>query len=141
MASPAATISERIWTGVFGAGCLAVLVIAAALEPAAEGIGTHTQLGLAPCGWHLALGYPCPTCGMTTSFTHAAHADPIGAFKAQPAGALLAVLAASLFWGSLHVVVTGSRIGQYATRMLSWKMAVFAGVALASAWAYKIGAS
>jgi len=47
-----------------------LLSIAFVLSPSEEGIGTHQQLGLPTCGWILASDIPCPTCGMTTSWTH-----------------------------------------------------------------------
>ena len=31
-------------------------------------MGTHQQLGLPPCNFVTLTGYPCPACGMTTSF-------------------------------------------------------------------------
>ena len=63
-----------------------VLVVAAAIEPDARGYGTHTQLGLPPCGFMLLTGSPCPGCGLTTAFAHgirghlslAASANPLG---------------------------------------------------------------
>ena len=70
------------------------LVLAAWLEPAAAGLGTHEQLGLPACGWVAAAGIPCPSCGMTTAFAHAARGDLLGSFLVQPAGAILALAAA-----------------------------------------------
>ena len=61
-----------------------VLAIAAVLTPDASGAGTHKQLGLPACSWISTVGMPCPTCGYTTSFTHAAHGDLGGAFVTQP---------------------------------------------------------
>lgn len=84
----------RLWAGVVAGACLAVLVTAAALRPDASGLGTHTQLGLAACGFELATGLPCATCGMTTSFSLAADGRVLDAVATQPFGALLAVLSA-----------------------------------------------
>ncbi|MCA9610613.1 MAG: hypothetical protein KC619_33690, partial [Myxococcales bacterium] len=47
------------WAVLFS-GPLAVLVTAAMLTPSPEGHGTHTQLGLPPCGFLVYTGYPCP---------------------------------------------------------------------------------
>lgn len=132
------TKGARFLSGLFATGCLAVLVIAAWLSPSADGHGTHTQLGMAPCGFMMAFEKPCPTCGMTTSFTHAAHADPVGAFKTQPAGATLALITAAVFWGALHSAVTGSRLGSAASRILGWKALAVALAAVGAAWVYKI---
>ena len=47
---------------------------------------------------------------MTTAFTQAAHGRLDLALVAQPAGTVLAVLAAALFWVGLHTALTGSRV-------------------------------
>jgi hypothetical protein len=46
---------------------------------------------------------------MTTAFTHMAHGRPDLAFITQPAGAILSVLSASIFWVALHTATTASR--------------------------------
>lgn len=73
---------------------LAVLLTASSLAADPQGMGTHTQLGLTPCGFKAATGLPCATCGMTTAFTHAAHGRLFAAGLTQPAGLVLAVLTA-----------------------------------------------
>lgn len=66
-----------------------VCMIAFKLTPAAEGLGTHQQLGLPPCFFYHLTGIPCPGCGLTTSFTHLAHGNFISAFKVNPMGPFL----------------------------------------------------
>lgn len=73
---------------------LGLLIVAASLSPSATGHGTHTQLGLAPCGFLAATGFPCATCGMTTAFALAADGRLVSAWLNQPAGAVLALLTA-----------------------------------------------
>lgn len=73
---------------------LALLVTAFLLDPAGEGVGTHTQLGMNPCGFLERTGNPCPTCGMTTSFAHFADLEIVDAFRVQPFGAVLFILVA-----------------------------------------------
>lgn len=63
-----------------------MLVVARLLTPSPAGHGTHTQLGLPPCGVFAATGRPCPTCGMTTSFAHIMHGNLADAFAAHPLG-------------------------------------------------------
>jgi len=95
-------------------GALALLGVAAALQPNPRGLGTHEQLGLRACGFHERTGYPCPTCGMTTAFAYAARGRLVEAFVVQPAGALLAL-------GCLVVAVFGGYAaggGQAATHWL-----------------------
>lgn len=130
-------MGDRIGAAVIALACLSVLVIAAGLRPDPRGEGTHTQLGLPPCGWAARFGKPCPTCGMTTAFAHAAHVGFWQGFKTQPMGLILALLTAAGFWGALHVVLTGSHLGPVCARILSppvlWTLAGM----LVAAWAYK----
>jgi hypothetical protein len=104
-----ATVAERVWSAVLALVAVAPLVVASRLTPDAAGHGTHTQLGLPACGWLVAYGHPCPTCGMTTAFAWAAGGRLDRAVAAQPAGAVLAVVAAGVFWVGAHTAVTGSR--------------------------------
>jgi len=116
----------------------AILIVAAVLSPDASGAGTHTQLGMPACSWIVAADMPCPTCGYTTAFTHAAHGDLSAAFGTQPFAALLAVATAVVFIGSLIVVLTGAPLGGLVARYWTakWTWAVI-GMVLA-AWVYKI---
>lgn len=118
--------------------CLAPLAVGAWLTPSPEGHGTHTQLGLPPCGWVIAMNKPCFACGMTTAVTQAAHGDFVKAFIVQPAGALFAICSAIGFWAALHVALTGSMLGPVCARMLR-PLVLWAalGVVLA-AWGYKV---
>jgi hypothetical protein len=63
-----------------------VLITARLLVPDARGFGTHEQLGLPACAFLAWTGWPCPTCGLTTSFAHAAHGDLARAFSAHVLG-------------------------------------------------------
>jgi hypothetical protein len=117
--------------------CLAVLVVASTLTPDARGHGTHEQLGLNPCGWAAATGYPCATCGMTTSFVCAVGRDWIGSLKAQPMGTLFVLGASAAFWGGLHVAVFGSRIASACATLVRGKVLAGIGILWALSWAYK----
>lgn len=133
-----ATTSDRVVALVLALIALAVLIVASRLTPSGAGHGTHTQLGLPPCGMYLATGRPCPTCGMTTAFAALAEFHVWEAFTIQPFGALLGIATATFVWGALHVAVFGSRIGAVAMRMLTGKVAwTVLGLALA-AWGYKL---
>lgn len=62
----------------------AVLAIATRLTPTAAHGGTHTQLGLEPCGFYDFTGYPCPGCGLTTGFAHLVRGHFVDAWAANP---------------------------------------------------------
>jgi hypothetical protein len=64
------TLGTRLTWIALGVGAVAVLALARALTPSPSGLGTHTQLGLPPCGFLWLTGLPCPGCGLTTSFAH-----------------------------------------------------------------------
>jgi hypothetical protein len=82
----------RLASAALATACSAILAVAISLPPSSTGIGTHTSVGLPPCGFLESTGIPCPTCGMTTAFSLMAHGRPLAAFRAQPAGALLFLL-------------------------------------------------
>lgn len=68
--TPATSVAEPLLWGCLAAGGIAVLVAAAWIEPDPRGYGTHTQLGLPPCGFLVLTGFPCPGCGLTTAFAY-----------------------------------------------------------------------
>ncbi len=133
-----ATRGERIVAGLAAGVLLAVLVVASVLQPAEAGHGTHEQLGLPRCGWLAVTGKPCPTCGMTTAFAHAAHAQPLEALAVQPMGAMLALGTAVGFWGCLHVCVLGSRLGWVCGTLLRPRVLWVAAGLWSVSWVYKL---
>ncbi len=120
------------------AACLGVLGLAAYLKPSPTGLGTHQQLGLLKCGWMISLGKPCPTCGMTTAFAHAADGNLFKSFVVQPFGSVLALLTAGGFWAAVHVALTGSRVGDLCGTLLRPRVMWAVAGAAALAWAYKL---
>ena len=77
-----------------------ILFLARLVSPSGEGLGTHTGLGLPPCGFYTMFHKPCPSCGMTTCFSLIMHGEFIEAIKAQPAGVFL-FLTTLFVWGTL----------------------------------------
>lgn len=132
-ASPGA----RFGAALLALALLALLAVAAWVPPSPAGHGSHTALGMPPCGWVIAFGKPCPTCGMTTAFAHAARLDLWESAKTQPMGFLLAMMAATAFWPAALVAATGSRAGSIYARMFTPRVLwTLVGLGLA-AWAYK----
>jgi Protein of unknown function (DUF2752) len=75
------------WLMVF---FVAIALIDPYPKGAAEKSGVHQQLGLPPCSFKEVAGIPCPSCGMTTSFTLLMHADVWHSMQANFAGTALA---------------------------------------------------
>lgn len=100
---------ERAAFAILGGGALALLLTAALLRPDPAGHGTHRQLGLPPCTLLLYTGFPCPSCGMTTSWSHLMHGDLSAAVRANFGGTLLAVCAGLFGVWTLPQAIVGRR--------------------------------
>lgn len=81
-------LQRLLWLSIAG-GSAAILTVAAMIEPSPSGYGTHTQLGLPPCGFLLLTGSPCPGCGLTTAFAHGIRGNWALAISANPLGLAL----------------------------------------------------
>jgi len=118
---------------------LTVLTVAAYVEPNRAGIGSHSSsLGLPQCGFLQTTNLPCPSCGMTTSFSHFVRGNLLASVYVQPMGAVLAAMACASVWAGLYIAFTG-RPAFRLLRLLPGRyylMSLF-GLALA-AWAWKI---
>jgi len=129
---------RRLLAAAVAVPCAIVLGLAAYLTPAGEGHGTHEQLNLPECGWITMADMPCPSCGMTTAFAHAANGDLLASVVTQPMGAALAIGTAMTLVMATYIAITGSKIGsvfgQFLSRKTIWYSAAFA----ALAWGYKI---
>lgn len=137
-----AAISDkpRILGLLIGGPTSIVLGLAAWLTPATQGFGTHMQLGLGGCAMLTMTGWPCPMCGMTTTFALMAHLRPLEALVNQPFGVvlfLLTVIGAVLGLGDL---VTGKGLINGAFRWVGRREQLLALGLLAGmigGWIYK----
>lgn len=118
--------------------CLAVLIIAARLHPSLTGIETHLQLGLQPCGMLRTTGLPCPTCGMTTSYSYLAHGQLRSSLAAQPAGTVFALLTAIGVWIGLYIALTGRPSAKLINRLPVHRIFLGMLAVLVVGWMYKI---
>ena len=105
---------------------LVITVIGAILTPNDSGHGTHTQLGLPPCGSVLVFGRPCPGCGMTTSVSALVHLDIAGAVRAHPLGPFMYALFTASALASLYGYVRGMRFNtdSVAFNRFMWAVAI-----------------
>lgn len=120
---------------------LTPLLVASRLSPDPRGIGTHEQLellGLSRCPFLASTGHPCATCGMTTSFSHAAHGNLLASFVAQPFAMLLVLGCSAGFWVALHQAAFDSRAAM-PLAVLTRPRAMWTIAALCLlAWGYKL---
>lgn len=91
-----------------GAPAWVVLGLSRWLVPAEQGFGTHRQLGLASCSMLSVTGWPCPMCGMTTTFALLADGRVVDAFVNQPFGPVLFLGTLMAAGGGAIDAVTGS---------------------------------
>jgi hypothetical protein len=131
-------ITGRLLALTSSAACLAVMLVAAHLTPSPTGMGTHTQLGLDQCYFALRTGIPCPSCGMTTSYSWMARGNFPASFYVQPMGALLAIATIVTFWAGLYIAATGRSIYRLiALGPTRYYVPTIVALAIA-AWAWKI---
>lgn len=98
---------QRIGALLAAMGCAAILVIAVWLKPDPRGVGTHEALHHKPCEFLVRTGLPCPSCGMTTSFTWFARGHFLASLWVQPMGFVVALLTAVGFWVALYMGLSG----------------------------------
>jgi len=117
---------------------ISLLIVAARLDPDPTGVNTHTQLGIAPCGFLQRANIPCATCGMTTSFALAADGNLLGSFITQPAGAVFALLTSIVAIVSGYAVIAGLSLWPLA--VVCWRPGtiIALGAVVIAAWGYKI---
>ena len=102
-----ASAATRLGGAMTALVCGAILLTAGLLTPDPTGHGTHEQLGLPSCSFMARTGYPCPTCGMTTSVAAAVRGRLAGAFKANAFGPPLTAALAVLTAAGLAQALTG----------------------------------
>ncbi len=135
--SPPSLRQNRVAGALMALPALGLLGVSAWLVPSGTGMETHRQLGLPACGMYQGSGRPCPTCGMTTAFAHAAHGDLLESFITQPAGCLLAIACAMLVliggWSAYSGMNGAKLVGRVLARKRVW-LAWVAWVLLAWGW-------
>ncbi|HVW38307.1 MAG TPA: DUF2752 domain-containing protein [Pirellulales bacterium] len=93
LASGRLSVRLRLCLAAAATCLLAPLTTAACLRPNPAGLGTHQQLGLPPCTFVYLFETRCPSCGMTTSWSHAVRGHWLQACGTNAGGAALAAIA------------------------------------------------
>lgn len=72
---------------------IAPLALAYSLKPDPSGMGTHQQIpGFGPCTIQALFGFPCPACGMTTSWSLFTKGQITEALMTSASGTILAAV-------------------------------------------------
>ncbi len=134
-----AGVGARVTALLVFLSAAAILAVAVYLPPDARGFGTHQQLGFGPCGMLLTTGYPCPTCGMTTAFSHTVRGQVVAALRAQASGFAFAVLTIAMLLGSLWTLVSGRvPLAALGYRLTPYRVAIALIVLFFGGWGVKI---
>ncbi len=130
---------DRVIGTLLVVGTGPVLFLAAWMEPDPAGVGTHKQLGLGGCSVLTLTGWPCPMCGMTTTFTHMAHVQPLHALATQPFGVVLFLGTLATFAVGIGSLVGWSWWRHVWSRVLEFEVQIAVGilVGMTAGWLYK----
>jgi hypothetical protein len=134
---PRASLGERILQALVTAALLGALALGFLLAPAPTGMGTHTAIGLPPCGMLVMTGHPCPTCGVTTSFALAAHGRIGEAFVNQPFGLAVFVCVLGGLLLSGFTLIAGRSWAPLVTVNRVLATVILLAVIAAVSWGYK----
>ena len=117
-------------------GAWTVLAIGASLAPSPGLNGTHEQLGLPPCSFLQRTGWPCPSCGLTTSVSAMMHGRFVQAFKAHPFGVLLVAALAAVALAATFEAASGREALRLLRPGLWWLWAGLLGLPIG--WGLKV---
>jgi hypothetical protein len=117
---------------------LAALVAGMLLQPSPQGTGTHLQMGFQRCQFLRTTNLPCPSCGMTTSFSWFSKGNWLASLYVQPGGFLLALTCGALFWAGLYAFITASPLQRLIRQVPGiYSVPIILGFFIA-AWGWKI---
>lgn len=112
----------------------AVAWFGASLHPRACGYGTAEELGVGPCSFLVRTGWPCPSCGLTTSIASLLHGQVGRAFGAHPFGPVLLALLALLAGVGAAEAAAGRDVLARLRPRVWWILAGLAG--MVAGWLY-----
>jgi hypothetical protein len=133
-----ASVGERVGQAAVLLAAVGVVALGLVLDPSPTGAGTHCQLGLPPCGMLETTGLPCPTCGVTTAFSLAAHGRFAESLVTQPFGLAMFLLVAGGGLGLTAALATGRSVLPLLTPWTLGTLGVALMLLLLGSWTYKL---
>ncbi|MEM9191666.1 MAG: DUF2752 domain-containing protein [Myxococcota bacterium] len=130
-------LSRVVWLFLF-APPAAVFYTAATLTPSLEGHGTHTQLGLPPCGFLVMTGLPCPGCGLTTCFSHMVRGEFLSATAANPFGVMLFLVSTACMVTAFIGMIRALPVLETLDRLKADKWAMLLAASSLTVWLVKV---
>jgi hypothetical protein len=115
-----------------------VITLATTLTPNPAGHGTHTQLGLPPCGFYTITGLPCPGCGLTTCFSHMVRGEVIDAAWANPFGVMLFLVSTACAVTAFIGLVTGMPVLATLDRLRADRLAILLAIGAILVWSVRV---
>lgn len=121
-------------------GWLAVFAVAALLQPYHEDgtprrIETHRQLNLPECNFKKLTGYPCPSCGMTTSFALLVRGDLWNSLLANFAGTALALFGIAFIPWAVATALAGRVVWIRSVEAVIFRLCIVFMILLVGHWA------
>jgi hypothetical protein len=105
------SLRSRLLLATGGLAAIALIATARTLTPDPRGFGTHEQLNLPSCGFARLTGWRCPTCGMTTSWSHATRGNLRAALAASGGGTVLLALTALAAGWAIASAIAAKYVG------------------------------
>jgi hypothetical protein len=121
---------------VFAVLLIVVFTLACLISPYDEEgrplkMGAHQRLGMPPCEFVVMFKKPCPSCGLTTSFSLLMHGDILGSLRANVVGTGMALFALMLIPWSLLIAFRGRYLWvQSIERAGLWSAGILLGLLL-----------
>ncbi|MBT4866258.1 MAG: DUF2752 domain-containing protein [Planctomycetaceae bacterium] len=129
----------RVLLAVWSLFLVSGFAVAISLEPDnVRGYGTHERLGLPPCTFQSMFNIPCPSCGMTTSFSNFVRGNFLAAARANSAGLMLAIICTlQVFWCWVSIVRRRLWLIPQPDVALMWLLGIVCGASVLQ-WAFRL---
>lgn len=129
----------RLIALLLAVACGTVIYYALILAPSHSGVGTHRGLGLYACSMLVNYDLPCPTCGMTTSFSWFFRGNLLASAYVQPAGFLLAYTTLLTFLAASYEALTARPVHRMLRIIPIRPLLISCLVLFILGWGWKIG--